>query len=340
MFKRDTKVVESEANIIVPFLMLETKHFSFGDVKLNKYRSNMVNIKYKGKNLYVKYPDEALAPFGVNSKTSLEDDTKVKTTDSKITGYDISYQLNKDYMNPEDPHHEYFLKAKELDDFFIQKALENRISWLSMVEDDEKFALKRIRGSDEYGFNGIYKQLLKVSRKKEKNSKGIKEVQMEYAPRINNSFMVKISDTEKSETGKFLAEFNTDFYDGKTGEKIDGVNQDNIELIVPKYCKQKLLVRWSRFTCSTAWMTLKSEIKQIIIHKRDDFDSTINYLQDDDDEPDTLVLDGPDFGETTAAAPAGAGSSSKFADYDKEVEDDEEIVEDKPKVKVSTKPRI
>lgn len=272
--------------IFVDFLALDTTAFEFGPPKLNDYKSRLINLTYRGKQLYVKFPRRDL-PFGINIKTPLENATKgaSEEKENNAKGYDVAWSLAKDYSDESSVDNAYYQKGLELDNFFIAEAFKNRSKWLEMSEDpeDEKFQLKQIKGLDNYGEKGIWKRILKWSRKAGTDKQ--KPVNLDYAPRINSSFKVQFEkegkDTIKKdpETGRNKCKFTTKFFREKN-VPITDVNESNYDKIVPKYSGFSMLCRWSRLTASNAWLVLKSEIEQCVVYPRQQLDLTENYLDD------------------------------------------------------------
>ena len=110
--------------IIVDFLDLNTSFFSFGDVKDNKYGGHIIPLKYKEKSLYVKTPAR-VCPFGITAGKEEKPEYKGKYPDSKkITGYSAAISFPKEYEN--DP---YYIKAAELDEFFIDQCHKHSMAW-------------------------------------------------------------------------------------------------------------------------------------------------------------------------------------------------------------------
>ena len=278
--------------IFVDFLALDTSAIEFSPVKKNEYSGRMINIKYRGKILYVKFPKRSL-PFGINIKTPLEMSGKNSGEEKaeNAKGYDAAWSLNKEYSNPSHEDYAYYKKAEEIDDFFINAALKHKSEWLGMDEDEkEEFSMAKIRGNDKYGYKGLWKRLLKWSRNKESVDKK-RSVNTDYPPRINAGFKVDFDKPERrdEETGrkkcKFLTKF---FYEGNV--PTEQVNESNYDRIVPKYSEISMLCKWSRLTASDTWIVLKSDIEQCVVYPKATLDMSQNYLDEDIDETESANL--------------------------------------------------
>ena len=323
-----------KGQMIVDFLALDPTAFEFGEVKLNKYKSRVINIRYRGHPLLVKFPSRTL-PFGVNVKTPLtESNSKdVSIKEENATGYDVAWSLGNEYNVEGSEDNLFYKKAQELDQMFMENAVLHRTEWLQMFDEDEKSAMKRIKGFDEYGGKGIWKRVLKWSRNKADPKTGRQEVNLKYAPRINSSFIVKFDEKNQRnpENNRKLCTFNTHFFD-KDGVKINfdesdkskTVNESNYDEICPKYSKISKLANWSHLTASDSWLTLKSDIKQCRITPPERLSLDENYLDDDEadelDDLDTNYLEEPKT------------KTEKAMESFEEHEEEHEVVEEEIKI--------
>ena len=82
-------------------------------------------------------------------------------------------------MKKNDP---YFKKAREIDDFFIDKCVENSVLWGLGGSKTEKVDLSSIAGYDNKGEKGKWKRILKYSYKIDKNTK--ERIYLDYPPRM------------------------------------------------------------------------------------------------------------------------------------------------------------
>ena len=112
---------------IVNFLDIDTKKITFQKPKSDKYNVSQIGILYNGRTMYVKY--EGFTPFGL--KENFDKDGNYQGT---------SMQINCEGQ--------YLLKAKELDQFFINAFYENK--W-GLNKNTPK---SNIEGYDEHGQGG------------------------------------------------------------------------------------------------------------------------------------------------------------------------------------------
>ena len=116
---------------IVDFLHIDTSKITFTKPKPNKHNGAQIGILYNGKPLFVKY--EGFTQFG--SREKYDEDGKYLGT---------SMQINCEG--------EYLIKAKELDQFFID--------YIRSLNDEE-IPREVVEGYDEYGQGGSWKRICK-----------------------------------------------------------------------------------------------------------------------------------------------------------------------------------
>jgi len=316
---------KGERVVVVDFLNLNTKYITFGDFKLDKYKNKVVPIKYKGRDLYVRFPHRTL-PFGINIKTAMvategkgkSDEASGKDEDA--TGYDVAWSLNKDYSEEGSDDYAFYRKAQEIDNFFIEAAVANP-KWIDEEkpknEEDVKFLRRSIAGRDEYLTGGKLKSLLKWSRDKEKN------VNLTYPPRINSTFDVVFSQTERNpENNRKKCTFKTKFFDESNNE-ITPINESNYDTIVPKFSKFSKLCKWGYLTTCSKWITMKSSIAQCSVIPREDLSLDENYLAVTD-ECDATYLEESAFEAPPAAKASKMKLKTSIATFE---EDGEDIIE-------------
>jgi hypothetical protein len=282
-----------------------------------------MKIKYRGYDLCVKFPRRVI-PFGVNTKTDLVDDKK-QSKDSappQVKGYDVAWSLSKDYENKDSEDYKYYLKSRELDEFFIKKAIDNKKEWLKMPDDDEEtFASlkKLIGGKDEYGYMGKWKGILKWSRNKEEDKTGKKLVNKYYPPRINSSFKVKFYDEVDTEVDPptKMCDFESKIYNAN-GDSLK-VNHRNYKDLIPKFSQFSMLCSWAYLSASKDWITLNSQIQQCVVVPRESVSFDENYLKDDDDESCASLPDEVNYMEETTS-----GSGSKEDEAIEEFQEEED----------------
>ena len=155
--------------IIVDFLDLDTSKITLSKPKLNKYGGAYTALRYDeggvDKLLYVRY-DCRISPFGLSNNIFKDNE--------KLIGYYTSINLKKN-----DP---YLEKARELDEFFIDKCIENSINWGLGGSKTQKIDRSSIAGYDEKGKDGRWKRILKYSYNINNNTK--ERIYLDYPPRM------------------------------------------------------------------------------------------------------------------------------------------------------------
>ena len=141
------KKTKNQTFIVVDFLDIDTKKITLNNPKPNNYGGSYAPLRYDDKILYVRY-DARISPFGLSTN---------KDKKGEITGYSTSISLKKN-----DP---YFIKAREIDDFFIDKCIENSVLWGLGGSKTEKVDVHSIIGYDDKGEKGKWKRILKYTYK-------------------------------------------------------------------------------------------------------------------------------------------------------------------------------
>lgn len=279
---------ETETYIVVDFLDLDPSKFSFTAMKINKYQGKSVGIRYDNRILYVKYGDKTRkfnCPFGINISADLKENPEY-AGGKRITGYTIAVSLPKDYTNDA-----YFLKAKELDEFFIEACLANAFKWGLGGTPDEAPDRKSVAGYDKWGYKGKWKRLLKPSYKTDKAT-NLRTYQEEYAPRLEFGVKSTVSETMNSENKKVVTgAFTTHFFD-KTGVALANCCSDNMQNLVPKMSSVTVVAHWQGIALGEFGASLKPKAEQIMVFPSERLTGECLLSgggEDDDDEGSGLL---------------------------------------------------
>ncbi len=335
--KTQTQINSEKRYIIVNLLDLQTEHFSFGKTKTNDYGCLIIPLKYKGKTLHVKYPKKTLL-FGVSANrdkgkmTGANGDKRGENEEiygkgGKITGYYSSFSTGKDYEN--DPC---YLKLKELDDFFIQACIDNCVAWRLGGTSTNPVSMETIAGYDEYGQNGKWKRLLKYSYKVDQNQI---RTYSDYPPNYELAVPAIINEelNDDGKTKSQTSKFTMKFFD-QHGVEITNVTDETIESVCPNFCEGSALATWSRITQGTYGASLKPRASQFRVYPRDEIDTSVCVLGEDDDEDEDLneyemsETLGAETVQTSEDLTEEAGDAILYTEGDDEVE---EVKEVKPK---------
>ena len=280
---KNTKKFESDTNIIVNFLDLDTSKFSFNTPKRDDNNNLNIPLRYDGKMLTVKYPKMRL-PFGIGKNT-----VKLKKQDAdfskylngeKLTGFSARFCYEKNlqdcYNNP------YFQKANELDEFFIKKCAQNATAFGQQGTSEDQF-----RGCDEYGTGGKWKRFNKFSYKVDQKTQA-KIYSTEYSAGIEIGIYADLKDVDDPETGLKTRQgpINIDLYD-KDSKSIPNLNTENYMELVPKFSEASCLADWPRLSSGTYGVSLKGRGKQMRVWCKDSFPK--ECLLDDDDDDNTVA---------------------------------------------------
>lgn len=226
--------------VVVNFEDLDTSKISFDKPKQGKKGGSFVSIKYDNKELYVRYP-KSITPFGAR-----------KSTENK--SIDLSINLDEGITH---------FKALELDDFLIDKCVENSVLWGLGGSKDKPVDRLVVEGYDSYGDKGKWIRLVKHSFKVDKltNERELTD----YPPRLNFTFI-------QNNTGKIM----TKFFDEES-LKLEGVTSENIESVVSKYCEVSILARWSFIYLGNFGASLKPRLEQVRVYPSTipDFDDCV-----------------------------------------------------------------
>ena len=235
------KKTKNQTFIVVDFLDIDTKKITLNNPKPNNYGGSYAPLRYDDKILYVRY-DARISPFGLSTN---------KDKKGEITGYSTSISLKKN-----DP---YFIKAREIDDFFIDKCIENSVLWGLGGSKTEKVDVHSIIGYDDKGEKGKWKRILKYTYKINKNTK--ERVYNDYPPRMEFSVPEK--------TCRFFNE------DGKP----------NLNCIIPNFSKIGVLAMWGSVALGTWGASIKPKAQQIRVFENKNLvvDECLLECDDDDD---------------------------------------------------------
>ena len=258
--------------IIEDFLNIDPTEFSFGQPKKNKIQGSSVPIKYKGKALYVKY-DARTCPFGISEN---KEKKEVQYVNGKTTGCSTSIQCDKDYHS--DP---YYLKGRELDNFFIETCITNSLEWGLGGSKTKPISRDVIEGYDDQGDNGKWKRIVKYAYKKN----GAARVYTEYAPRLEFSLLTG-SFTESQTPEGLIAQhvsFNTAFFNAQ-GEQVPKVDSDNMTGVLPNWSKIAVLAQWQNVSLGTFGACIKPRATQIRVFPSEKLSNDYCMLGDDAEE--------------------------------------------------------
>ena len=311
--------------VIVDFIDLDTSKFTFAQPKDNNFGGKYVTVRYASKQLYVRYGTRTCT-FGVSTNTQNVQEKQPNTypKDLKVTGYGTSLTLHKDYVNDS-----YYEKGRELDEFFINKCIENSMLWGLGGSKTKPIARETIEGYDDKGDNGKWKRLLKYPYKKDKTTNE-RIYQEEYSPRLDFGIPTVSMVEEKGEDNLLhtKAVFKPRFYDAD-GSKYDEVSTDNIDEILPAWSRMGVVAMWSSISLGTYGASLKPKAQQMRIFPNEGLDNDQCYLDGEDADADA------DAEDQFNALPDALGSltSNKNEVVEEEVveedlEEEEELLED------------
>ncbi len=272
--------------IIVDFLDLDTSCFTFGDVKDNKYGGHFIPLKYKDKSLYVKTPAR-VCPFGITAGKEEKPEYKGKYPDGKkITGYSAAISFPKEFE--QDP---YYLKALELDKFFIDQCHANSTAWCLGGSKAMPMDRATVAGYDEKGWNGKWKRIVKWSYKDDPKTKD--RTYQPYPPRMDFGIPTTTMTEYPGEDNLLKQEaiFKTTFFDAE-GNKLEPVNSSDADTVLPKFSRVSTLSQWSAITQGTYGASLKPKAQQFRVYPSEGLPDADNcYLGDEDEAaelPDML----------------------------------------------------
>lgn len=263
--------------VIVDFLDLDPAMITFLPPKANNHGGHFVPIRYNGKSLYVTY-ESRTCPFGISTSTDNKPEYKGKYADSKkINGYTTSISCYKDY--DKDP---YYLKAVEMDQFFIGACHENALYWHLGGTTARPLSLEAVEGLDHAGVSGLWKRFLKYSYKK--NDQG-ERVYLEYAPRLE--FGVPTSSmTEHMGPDNLMVQeavLKPVFFD-VNAQKLEPVTSMEADQVLPKWSKISVLAHWSTVTQGTYGASLKPKVQQFRVFPSEQLAVDECLLGDDGEE--------------------------------------------------------
>ena len=315
-------VKQNNSYIIENLEDIDVSHITFMEPKKNAHGGNFINMKYKGKTLYVRY-DSRTCPFGVSE--SDQDVSKSEPGkypgDKKITGYSTSIQMLKDYNS--DP---YLAKLQELDEFIMDAAHKNALAWGLGGTKTRPLAREAIEGYDDRGADGKWKRLVKWSYKKDQATNE-RIYNDQYPPRHEFSIPIMTKEETKGKDGMYKqsATFRPTFFDAE-GKKIEGVTSDNVAEVIPKWSRVSLLAQWSNLTQGTYGISLKPKLHQIRVfpsEKLSNDECLLGGAADDDDEQEDDLPDA--LGDMMAPVAVKKVAKKAPVKVESEDEDDEEI---------------
>jgi len=333
---------EKELNYhIVDFLDIDTDNITFNAPKENNYGGSYVTLRYSGKQLYVRY-DPRVCPFGLSTNTQDVSKTKDKgkyPKDEKVTGYSTSVSLQKDYEA--DPYYE---KGRELDEFFIEKCIENSVLWGLGGSKTIKIDRASIAGYDDKGDKGKWKRIIKYAYKVDKQTK--ERIYTDYPPRLDFGITTSSAEDVEGDDGLLHAEatFKTRFFDA-TGVRVPDVGTDNIDDVLPNWSRIGTMAMWSSISLGTYGASLKPKAQQIRVFPSEGLNNDECLLDGDEDEddfneevPDALGDIAPPKVErvkkAAKKAPEPEPEEEEVVEEDEveeeELEEEEELVEEEP----------
>ena len=235
---------------VVDFLDIDTSKITLSNPKPNNYGGSYAALRYDGKTLYVRY-DARICPFGISSNTNKK---------GEVTGYSTSISLKKN-----DP---YFIKAREIDDFFIERCIDNSVLWGLGGSKTEKVDLSSIVGYDDKGDKGKWKRILKYAYKIDKITN--ERVYKDYPPRMEFS----VPDDK----------MKCRFFDD------DG--NPSLTFNIPNWSHISVLALWGSVALGTWGASIKPKAQQIRVFTNNslDFDNCLLDEDDDEDEDDLIPL--------------------------------------------------
>ena len=239
MSSKTQKQTQDQNFVVVDFLDLDTSKITLNNPKPNYYGGSYAALRYDDKTLYVRY-DAYICPFGINTN---------KDEDGKVTGYSTSISVQE-----QDP---YFKKAREIDDFFIQKCIENSIRWGLGGSKTQKVDESSIIGYDDKGERGKWKRILKYAYKIDKNSN--ERVYKDYPPRMEFS----------------INETKCRFFDEE--------GKPNLNFEIPNFSKISVLAMWGSVTLGTWGASIKPKAQQIRVFNNNNLLPDECLLESDED---------------------------------------------------------
>ena len=273
-----TKAPKEKAFVIVDFLDLEPAKFTFLASKANNHGGHFIPIRYDGKTLYVTYEARS-CPFGVSTSKEDKPEHKNKYLDGKkVTGYSTSVSCHKEYEN--DP---YYQKAAELDEFFINACHQNAMYWHIGGTSQRPLGRDAIEGFDDRGCDGKWKRMLKWSYKKDSTTG--ERIYQDYPPRLEFGIPTTSMSEHKGEDGlmKQEAVFQPVFFD-QDANKQSAVTSDEVDSMLPKWCRLSVLAQWSTITQGTYGASLKPKAQQFRIYPNERLQTDECLLNDDGEE--------------------------------------------------------
>ena len=303
----------SSSYAVVDLLDIDTAKFSFLPPKKNQHGGNYIPIKYDGKPLYVRY-ESRTCPFGVSTNT--QKDTNY-VDGERITGYSTSISMLKDYET--DP---YYMKMREIDNFFIDKCVENSCIWGLGGTKTRPISRDVVEGYDDKGADGKWKRMIKYAYKK--NQKTNEREYLDYAPRLefgipNGKFEeVVLSDGKVQQS----AEFKPGFFD-ENGEIIKPVNTENMSEVLPNWSKITVLAQWGSVTQGTYGASLKPKIHQVRIFPREELKNDVCLLGGNSGDDEESEMD--DLPNMLDDAPVKVEKVEEEVELSEDVEEEEEV---------------
>jgi hypothetical protein len=307
---------------IVDFLDLDTSCFTFLAPKANKHNGHFIPIRYNGKPLYVTY-EARTCPFGVSESTDSKPEYKDKYPDGKkVTGYSTSISCEKDWEN--DP---YYLKAEELDQFFIDVCYKNAMRW--HLGGTAKFPLNRepdIAGRDERGVDGKWKRFLKWSYKKDADTG--ERTYLDYPPRLDFGIPTTNMSEYQGPDGLMVQEatFKPVFFDSEAN-KLESVTSSSVGDVLPNFSRLSVLAQWSTISQGGSYgASLKPKAQQFRVYPNESL-ATDECLLDDDGAADYEISDVLGTGDFSGATVTKVEPNANPAPLNMTEEVTEEVVE-------------
>lgn len=288
------KAPKEKPYVVVDFLDLDPKCFTFLPPKANAHGGHFVPIRYNGKSLYVTY-EARTCPFGVSTNKEEKSDYKGKYPEGKkITGFSTSISCHKDYQT--DP---YYQKAAELDEFFIDACQTNAMCWHLGGTASRPLGRDAVAGYDEQGADGKWKRFLKWSYKKTEDGE---RKYLDYPPRMEFNIPTTTMSEYQGADGLMVQEavLKPVFFD-QDANKLDAVSSSEIDSVLPKWSRLSVLAQWATITQGTFGATLKPKAQQFRIYPNEQL-ATDECLLNDDGE------DEHDIGDALASGDFSGGA--------------------------------
>ena len=230
---KESQNERAEKEQIVDFLDIDPSKITFTKPKPNKHNGTQIGILYNGRTLYVKY--EGFTQFG--SREKYDEDGKYQGT---------SMQINCEG--------EYLIKAKELDQFFID--------YIRSLNDEE-IPREAVEGYDEHGQGGSWKRICK----KPYLIFNDKRLYLDYPSKMEFKFFYR--------NDILFTTFYT--WDKEKIEKVELGPRNTV----------KFIAAWFSITTGNFGATLKPKIMQVTFREEENiFDK---FLLGDDDEQDEEI---------------------------------------------------